>query len=56
MRVIIPQEILDLMEMIKPYIQHTADKGCYLIESAPDEAVLAREKLLKWMHANASRD
>ena len=55
MRVIIPQEILDLMEMIKPYILHTEEKGCFLEENAPADVVIAKEKIINWMHANASR-
>ncbi len=52
MRTIIPPEIKRLVEIQKPYIMHTHEKGCFLSDDAPKEAVEARKQFLKWMDAN----
>lgn len=54
MRVNLPKEICDLIPCFEKYIQHSAERGCYLTQDAPQEAKVAYENYVKWMRENAS--
>ena len=44
MRICYPEEIEKLKEIYEPY-----EEGCHLVENAPQEAIDAKEKVMKWL-------
>lgn len=48
MRLIIPEEISEKLEMQEPYLHYVKGKGMVLVDDAPKEIVKLREETLKW--------
>lgn len=55
MRIIIPQDISDLGDMVAPYLKYTEGEGMTLSPDAPEEVVEALKKLKQWHNEHHER-
>lgn len=56
MRVIIPERIKKLANLIKPYMEfNTQKRGFFLKDDAPEEIVAAQKEYHEWMDKNCAR-
>ena len=52
MRIIIPEEINEMLEKQKPFLHYVEGEGVVLVPDAPDDIVKLREKTLEWFRKN----
>ena len=56
MRVMIPERIKKLAELIKPYMEFDPQKkGFFLKEDAPNEIIAAQKEYHEWMSENCAQ-
>ena len=52
MRIIIPSEIKELIDIQLPFLQYDEETGYSLRDDAPAEVIEVREKAIRWMREN----
>lgn len=55
MRLIIPDEIAEMLYMQRPYLIYKPGEGMVLVPDAPQEVVDSRKKTMKWFKDHSEK-